>query len=180
MRGGPVQDVRWPVESDKRHGGDQEESGEHDEPLHDVGVGDREETADEGVGDGDGCNDNPPGEVVAAEGRLEVAPARDDAGRDIKGEKHDDDGRRDDPYRPRSIGQAVLKEARQRDRIVRGFRVTAKLRRHDGPGDEAAGEKTHSNPQFGQPRDEQRAGQAHEQPAGHIRCAGRKGRDEWV
>ena len=169
---GPAPDVRGVVQGDERHDRNDDEGREHDHALHGVGVGHGEEAADEGVGDGDGRDDEHAVEVLAAEGRLEVAAAGDHAGGHVEGEEEDDDDRRDDAQRTRAVVHAVLEEARQRDGVVGHLGVGTQARRDPHPVGPRTDEQTDGDPQLTHASDEQRARQTHEQPTRHVGGAG--------
>ena len=79
---------------------DRHQGGYHHEPLHHVGVGDREEATDQGVEHRDACHQDHAQAVVRPEGGLEEPTARHHAAGDVEGEEHQDDHARADLDQP--------------------------------------------------------------------------------
>ena len=169
---GEAENLARVVQGEKHHDGHDDEGGEHQQALDGIGIGHRKEAADEGVEDRHGSHDEHAHHVVTAEAGLEVTAASHHAGGDVEGEEEDNDRRRDNAQQARLIVQAVLEEGGHGDRVAGNFGVGAQTRRDPLPVGPSTNEEADGHPQLGHTGQEQSAGQAHEQPAGHIGGAG--------
>ena len=180
LGGRPREDVGRAIECKQREHRHNQQSQEHQGALHGIGVAHSQEATDEGVQHGDRTDDQHTGQVVTVEGGLVVTATGDHAGGDVEREENDDDHGGSETQRARLVVRAVFEEARQRDRVVGHFRVGAHAGCDPLPVRPRAKEEADGDPELTEAGDEQRAGQAHQQPAGHVRSTGRKRRDERV
>ncbi len=130
---GEAEDLAWVVQGHDGHNRDDDERSEHEQALHGIGVGNSKEAAHEGVEHRHCRDDEHADEVVAAEGRLEVAATRHHARRDIEGEEEYDDRRGKNTQQTGLVVEAVFEEGRHRNRVAGNLRVRAQTRRHPLP-----------------------------------------------
>ncbi len=167
---------------DAAHGDDDEHRGEdqgedHQGRLHRVGPAHREETAEEGIGDG-GCGTDPEGGVVIhAEGALEQAGTGHYAGGAVDGEEQQDHQGREDAQHLAVILEAVGEVIRQGQGVAVLLGVDPQAAGHPAPVEISADDQTDGDPALWDAADEDCAWQAHQQPAAHVGSTGGEGGD---
>ena len=160
------------------HHGRQDQRGDHQGGLDGVGPADGQEAADQHIGDGAGRAHPQGGGVGHAEHVLEQARARHHARGAVQREEHQDHHGGDDAQQVALVLEAVGQVVGQGERIACALGVQAQPRRHQAPVEIGARHQADGDPRFGQARHIDRARQAHEQPAAHVRGAGRQRGDE--
>ena len=169
---GEVAEAAHLDDGDDRHGN---QGREHQQALGHVGERCAEEPAEERVEQGDADDDEHAREVVPAERGLEELAGGDHAGGDVEGEERQDDQRGGDAQEVAVVLEALLEEARDGDRVLRDLRVGAQSRGHELPVQPRAEGQADRDPGLDQAVEVDGAGQAHEQPAGHVGGAGGQG-----
>ncbi len=151
---------------------------DHQRGLHGVGPAHRQEAADEHVKDGRRSADPQCVFVGHAEGGLEQPRAGHHARGAVDGEEHQDHQRGEDPQHAALVLEAVREIVRQGQRVVVVLGVHAQATGNEQPVEPGADDQADGDPAFRQAGDEDRAGQAHQQPAAHVRGARRQRGDE--
>ena len=172
------QRLRRAPDADDREHRHQQQREDHQRGLDGVGPAHRQEAADEGVEDGDRRAPEHRLAVGQAEHAFEHARAGDDARGAIDREEHQDHQRRQHPQHAAMVLEAMGEVVRQGQRIAGAFGVDAQRAGDVLPVRPRAQDQADRDPGFGGAAQIQRAGQAHQQPAAHVRSAGRQRGDE--
>jgi len=162
---------------DDEHRRDQQRE-DHQRRLHGVGPTDGQEATDKHIEDGRRGADPQCVLVRHAEATLEQPCAGDHARGAVDGEEHQDHQRGEDPQHAALVLEAVREVIRQRQRVVVVLGVHAQAPGDEQPVQPGANDQADGDPAFRQTGDEDRTGQAHQQPAAHIRGTGRQRSDE--
>ena len=155
---------------------------DHDEALDEVRQAHRQETANHGIGKHDQRRDPDAQHVIghahiaeqSCKACFEQLAATDKSCSGIYREEDHHDQSRHDPQRHGPVWEAIGEEFRNGQRIAIALGLFAQTRRHDEPIGQCADEKTDADPCFDQAAGIERAGQAEQQPAAHVRSASRK------
>ena len=147
---------------------DDEERERHDDGLHEVGHGRGQKSAENGVSGNDHGADEHAGDVVEAAERGEELAAGSEAGGGVGNEEDDDDERRNAHEQAARVVEAAGEEVGNGDGVY-FFAVHAQSFGHDEPVEVGAYGKADGRPAgFGNAGEQGEAGQAHEQPGGHV------------
>ena len=171
-RGERVREAGHAADLVKPHGGDDDQREEHERTLHDVRPGNREKSAEEGVG-----NDRPAAEqhgpdVGYAEQRLEQLACGDETGTRVEGEKEQHEGAGNQAQHPGVVVEAPLEIVRQGEGVVQFLGGLAQSLRHQFPVQVGADEQARDHPARFEPGEIGETRQAHQQPAAHVRRLG--------
>ena len=162
---------------DHEHRGDQQRE-DHQGGLHSVSPADREEAADEHVKNG-GCCTDPQRDVVRhPEAAFEQPRTSHDTRGAVDGEEHQHDQRREDAQHAAFIFETVREIVRQGQRILVALGVYTQASGYEQPVQPGTGDQADGDPAFRKTGDENCARQTHQQPAAHVRSAGRQRRDK--
>ena len=151
-------------------GGDRhdDERGEHQHPLDEVGPAGGQKAAEEGVGDDDDRADGQRHDVVEVEDVLEKLRAGAEGGSGVDEEKDEDDHCADASDRGGLAAKAVLQILRDGDRVVGDVGELAQAHGDELPVEIGAEREADGDPRGGEPRPEGRGGKPEQQPAGHV------------
>ena len=140
----------------------------HDHRLDEVGGGHGPEAAQNGVPHDDQCGHDHRDHVVHAEQAVEQLAAGRKAGSRVRDKEHDDDHRAQRVDQVALVMEPQRQELRHRDGVQIG-RVAPQPPGHDEPVEPGAHGQTDGRPARRRNAGEVgKAGQAHQQPAGHI------------
>ena len=147
---------------------DDHEGDGHDDGLHEVSHGGGEEAAEDGVAGDDGAADDHAVHVVHAAERGEELAAGGEAGRSVGDEEDDDDKGGNGHEQVALVVEAMGEEVRNGDGVDL-FAIHAQALGHDEPVQVGAnGEADDCPGGFGDAAEQGKAGDAHEQPGGHV------------
>ena len=147
----------------------------HQRGLYGVGPAHRQKAADKGVGNGGTGAQPHGGGVVDVKQALKQARPGHNARSTINGEEKQNNRRRNHLNQFAVRTEAAGKILRQGERVIVVFGVDAQAPGHQQPVEISAHGKADGNPRLAQAAEVNRAGQAHQQPAGHIGSTGRHG-----
>ena len=112
--------------------------------------------------------------VFLAEGGLEEQAAGHHTGGDVEGEEHQNHDTGDDAQHTLGVLEAVAQEDGDGHCVTGNFGVATQSRCHELPVAPRTDGQADGEPSLGEAAEVDGAGQAHEEPAGHVGCASRE------
>lgn len=142
---------------DNAHQRNYDQSREHQQTLNEVSPADREESAEEGVGNDDERADGKGKRVIRAEHVVEQLGAAAECGSGVDKEEHENNCRAREAYNGILREEALLEVLRDSDGVAGGVGHLTEPCREYLPVEVCTDEKTYRDPAFSQPADEDRA-----------------------
>ena len=147
--------------------------------MDNVSPGHCQETAKEGVGDNCQRANNHGNAVIETKGALKQFACRNQTGAGVEQEEQQNENCRDHPQQTTFVFKTVFKVGWQSQRITGGVRVDAQATCNNQPVQPGTHEQTYGDPDGLITSGQSVTGQAQQQPATHIRGAGRQCSRTW-
>ena len=173
-------DIIKAADNNQHHDGRQNQGKNHQSRLHRIRPAHREEAADKSISNR--CARAEPHRLRIRKIKKTFKKTRpgDHTGSTINSKEEKNNGGGNYLHCAPLRTEAVEKIIRQRQRIIIVFRMHAQATCHQQPIQIRADRQTNGNPCLAHPGHKNRAGQSHQQPAGHIRSARRHCCHEWT